>query len=346
MRILLRSLVAFVLFLLSHALLSDDLVKFGGDGLETVYVENPIKSVVKRVYIQREHSGDYILGIEFDNTVTFVPRIHTLPCGMKILLSFSEKVAAPRAKRISHPILKGYFFEKFGDSSLMFIAALNMPVKFISKKYTDHSIRIRFQLLKKRVVIVDAGHGGKDPGAHGITGDYEKNITLLMAMELSNALTNSGKYRVVLTRDKDIFYPADKRVEDLKGQSADLLISLHTDSNRDTSLRGMSIYTLPPNNKELDDLLKTSILFSKTLIGYVPDCCKIKTSPCRSSELKILKVNVPAVLIELGCLSNKVDNELLHSKEFRWKIIKAIQYAMDDFFKKLDENNIKNDNAN
>ena len=113
MRILLRSLVAFVLFLLSHALLSDDLVKFGGDGLETVYVENPIKSVVKRVYIQREHSGDYILGIEFDNTVTFVPRIHTLPCGMKILLSFSERVAAPRAKRISHPILKGYFFEKF-----------------------------------------------------------------------------------------------------------------------------------------------------------------------------------------------------------------------------------------
>lgn len=282
----------------------------------------------------------YNLRIEFYKNTSFIPRIHTLPNGLKIFLSFRDRVKLPKIEKANRGIIKGYFFEKFGTSSLMFVMALNEKVQFLKKSYTKTSINITFKVPKKYTIIIDAGHGGKDPGTQSPYEKYfEKNITLVIAIELRNELMKSGHYSVVLTRDSDTFIPLDNRLNYINSISGDLLISLHTDYNKDKNLGGISVYTLPQINegapsKEYNLNLIKSRRFAKYFTNYVPRFYKIRNHTCRNSDLKILKNSIPSVLIELGCISNKKDSKLLLSRLFREKIIYAILYALDQFFEK------------
>ncbi|MDR1361596.1 MAG: N-acetylmuramoyl-L-alanine amidase [Holosporaceae bacterium] len=306
---------------------------------------------IRKVYLKKE-GEDYFFCIDFLDDVSFTPRVHTLSNGMKIILSFGRPIKAPRTTNISHGIIKGYFFEKFGKSSLVLFLAMKENVTFTKKVYTKNSIKIGFRLNRKRLIVIDPGHGGKDPGTKGFSGDYEKNIVLVVAIELREVLMGSGKYRVILTRDSDTFLPIEDRKKNISKMAADMLISLHTDSNDDQKVRGISVYTLPNLNlltncdqeyredqNKYYNILAKSRNFAGLVTGYIPNACKISERPCRNSELKILKNKFPAVLLELGCVSNKVDNTLLHSREFREKVNNAILYALDDFFKKEDSAN-------
>jgi len=280
----------------------------------------------------------YNLTIEFRKKVDFVPRIHVLPNGIQMFLSFKKPVNLPKISKRNHGILRGYFFEKFGNSSLMFIMALKQKVEFVKKIYTKNSIKISFR--RKPTIIIDAGHGGKDPGTRSPYEKYlEKDIALITAVELRSALLKTGRYDVVLTRDKDEFISLDDRIKRAKSGNGDVLISLHTDYNKDKNLRGISVYTLPPHgfsesDQKFNYTLRKSKRFSKSLIGYIPNLCKIKHQACRSSDLKILRTGIPSILVELGCISNSKDSKLLLSKLFRKKVIYAILYALDEFFDK------------
>ncbi len=302
---------------------------------------------IKKVSLKKEDDKYHFL-VEFVKNAEFSPRIHTLPTGAKILLSFQSDVTPPSTKKINHGIINGYFFEKFGKSSLMLFLSLKENVVFTEKRYTDNSIKLTFKITKKQVIAIDAGHGGRDFGAKCLSGDYEKNINLIMAIELRNLLIDSGRYKVVFTRSKDVFVPIDTRRNQIETVKPDLLISLHTDSNNDKNIRGISLYTLPNldylkqtsddyysniNQEEYYKILSFSRKFSNILTRYIPNKCKMQNKTCRNSELKILKVHTPAVLIELGCVSNKIDNKLLHFKDFRDKTNRAILYAIDQFFK-------------
>lgn len=101
---------------------------------------------------------------------------------------------------------------------------------------------------ERKVVVIDAGHGGVDPGAISVGGIYEKDITLPMALELKKALEKDGRYKAVLTRSTDVFLRLRERVEVARAAGADLFISLHADSVGSPigaqALRGASVYTL------------------------------------------------------------------------------------------------------
>ncbi len=296
---------------------------------------------VKSVLLTQE--GDtYHLNIKFDDQVAFVPRIHLQPVGLRIFLSFKKPVVLPKIGKLDQGVVKGYFFEKFGESSLMFIMSTKQPVNFIEKKYTKDSIKIVFR--KKPTIVIDAGHGGKDPGTQSPYEKYfEKDITLTMAIELRNALLKTNHYNVVLTRDSDTFIPLDDRLNIANSSCGDLLISLHADFNNDKNLRGMSIYTLPrseaaQNAGVLVKNLQKSENFARELMKYIPYSCQIPKEARRASDLKILKNNMPSILIEMGCISNQKDSKLLISKLFREKVIYAILYALEEFFDKEKDN--------
>lgn len=302
-------------------------------------------NAVEDVSLSQENDV-YNLIIKFNNKVAFVPRVHLLPNGLQIFLSFNHPIKLPHFTRKDHDLIKGYFFEKFGNSSLMFIMALKQKVIFIKKKYTQDSIKIAFR--KKPTIIIDAGHGGKDSGTQSPYEKYlEKNIALITAIELRQVLLNTNQYNVVLTRDTDEFLSLENRIKKINAYNGDLMISLHTDYNNDKNLQGMSVYTLPPaefneENRKFNENLRKSKNFSHKLLDYIPSVCKIKHQACRNSELKILKNNIPSVLIELGCISNKKDSKLLISKLFREKVIYAILYALDEFFHKKKETSERN----
>ena len=313
------------------------------------------QQLVERVHIEKV--GDiYSLNVYFVSGIKFLPRIHTLRNGAKIIVSFSKAVAMPKATRIDHEIINGCFFERLGTSSLMLVFSLKENIAFIEKKQTANSLKLIFKLVRKKNVMIDAGHGGRDSGASCLKNhnnkhayDYEKNVTLVMAVELRNLLRATERYNVILTRERDEFMSAKDRKKKIALSRGDVLISLHTDSHDDKNMRGISIYTLSnldlmknkgdkknfeKNIKQYNDLLSASRKFANILMKYIPNMCKIKNRPCRNAELKILKSGIPSILIELGCVSNEKDNELLHSRDFRYKTNRAVLYALDDFFAK------------
>ena len=95
--------------------------------------------------------------------------------------------------------------------------------------------------VPKPLVMLDPGHGGKDPGAIGVSGTYEKHVSLASAMELKHLLEAGGHYRVALTRARDVFVPLDDRVARAQAQGADLFVSMHADALADHAVRGASI---------------------------------------------------------------------------------------------------------
>ncbi|MFN7038776.1 MAG: N-acetylmuramoyl-L-alanine amidase [Alphaproteobacteria bacterium] len=218
---------------------------------------------------------------------------------------------------------------------------------------------------RKPVIVIDAGHGGEDPGTIGrFTNIYEKDITLKYARTLANILEKKKLYKVVLTRNKDKFLSLASRVAKAQAEKADLFISLHADSHADPNMKGMSVYTLSENiedknnknienklnlasskfdNSDLKEILNDlverkrkniSAEFANSLISELNKEVTIVKNSHRFAGFKVLKNDeVPAVLIELGYLSNKSEEKLIMSEKYKIKIINALIQAIDKHFK-------------
>jgi N-acetylmuramoyl-L-alanine amidase len=228
----------------------------------------------------------------------------------------------------------------------------------------------------KHTVVIDAGHGGVDPGARGVSGAYEKHITLAMAKQVKQALQSTGRYNVILTRDRDIFIPLRERTAIARKAGADLFISLHADTFKDRRVSGASVYTLSEraSSKEAQalaerenkadliagvDLSSTaddlsfilldmaqrdtknqSSRFAETLVRDLSRSSKVLRNPHRFAGFAVLKApDVPAVLIELGFLSNKTDEKSLRSKKHRAKLAQAIKTSINRYFNRVEEAN-------
>lgn len=223
---------------------------------------------------------------------------------------------------------------------------------------------------RKPLIAIDAGHGGVDPGTIGVGGVYEKDVTLAAARELAKVLTDSGRYRALLTRDKDVFLKLRQRTEIARKNHADLFLSLHADSISDRNHRGASVYTLSENasDKEASALaskenkadviagidlseensLVQSILidlaqretmnlssnFATDMVRELASDVKLQQRTHRFAGFAVLKApDIPSALFEMGYLSNPTDAKLLQSPAHREKMAKAILRALDDYFK-------------
>lgn len=222
----------------------------------------------------------------------------------------------------------------------------------------------------RRVVAIDAGHGGVDPGAIGRGGTHEKHITLLMAREMKARMEATGRYRVILTRDQDIFVPLRDRVNIGRAHGAEMFISLHADANPKPAVRGGSVYTLSEvaSDKEAEmlaakenkaDLIAgmdlsqesaevTSILldlaqretmnysavFAAMMVSELGRSVTLLGNSHRFAGFAVLKApDVPSVLFELGYLSNSAEEKLLNQADYRRKIADGVIRAADRFFR-------------
>jgi N-acetylmuramoyl-L-alanine amidase len=223
------------------------------------------------------------------------------------------------------------------------------------------------------VVVIDPGHGGIDNGTQAASGETEKAIVLAFGLALRDRIAESGKYRVVLTRDDDTFIPLGDRVKIARGQDAALFVSIHADAlpRREGDAQGATIYTLSDKasdaeaerlaeleNKadaiggvnlteeptEVADILidlaqretrTFSSRFAHTLMGEMKNTMRMHKHPLKSAGFKVLKApDVPSALIELGYVSNKDDLKLLTSESWRSRSVAAVAQAIDAFLAK------------
>jgi N-acetylmuramoyl-L-alanine amidase len=223
---------------------------------------------------------------------------------------------------------------------------------------------------EKPVVVVDAGHGGVDPGAIGVSGVYEKKIALDYSHEVARRLRETGLYEVVMTRDRDIFLPLRERVRIARAAGADLFLSIHANTHPKRSTKGFSVYTLSnkASDKEAaalaalenksdviggvdlgdysDDVQNILIDFAQAktnelsvrfarenLVGEIGQRARLLGRPWRSAGFAVLKApDVPSVLLELGYISNPTEERLLVSRAHREKMSAAIVRAVGKYF--------------
>ncbi len=223
------------------------------------------------------------------------------------------------------------------------------------------------------VIVIDAGHGGKDPGTIGnFARSKEKNITLAYAKELGRQLGNTKRYTVYLTRDSDIFIPLKKRVELARRKKADMFISLHANSIADSGISGFSIYTLSEKSSDKQaellaqkenradiinginfsgasqDIMKTLIdLSQREAMNGSASFANIAIKSVRKSSINILQnthrfagfavltaPDMVSTLIELGYLSNKAEEKLMNSLGYKRLVAESLVNAIDEYFAK------------
>ena len=216
--------------------------------------------------------------------------------------------------------------------------------------------------------MLDPGHGGKDPGAIGVSGTYEKQVSLAAALELKRQLEAGGRYRVVLTRVRDTFIPLDERVAKAQEHGAALFVSMHADALADHEVRGASVYTLSntasdaqtaalaqrensadrfagPNfhaSPEVARILASLVRretrvgsgrLARDMVGSLDQDVPMLPNPERHAGFVVLKAaDIPSVLVEMGFMSNPADEAELRRPQHRARVAEAMKRAVDAYF--------------
>ena len=221
---------------------------------------------------------------------------------------------------------------------------------------------------KKHIIVIDAGHGGKDPGCIGKGGTQEKTIVLSVAKKLKNKLDAAG-YKTFLTRSTDVYLKLAERAEIAEKKHADLFISLHANANPSRDMKGYSISTLSEkaSDEEAQKLAESENAADKIDVSgfekfskeirvalsslqqhavaelseeYANGCAKSfnrasieqqKGPAVRHAPFAVLRSTVPGALIELGHLSNKNEEKLLKSDAHQNKLVDAIVNSVNSY---------------
>jgi len=224
------------------------------------------------------------------------------------------------------------------------------------------------------IIVIDPGHGGKDPGAIGAGGIQEKDVVLPIAMEVKKYLEKYKNLKVYLTREDDKFIPLGNRIEFANKKNADLFISIHTNAaeNKSENLGGYKMYFLSDaknesdertamfensvvaleNKKEADGQGLTALLSSLASNEYLKESQDISIMLEKSFGKNLKELNklhsgigqanfhvlagalMPAVLVETAFISNPKEEKLLENKNFHKKTGEAIGMAIVEFRKK------------
>ncbi len=219
------------------------------------------------------------------------------------------------------------------------------------------------------LVLLDPGHGGKDPGAIGISGTYEKHIAIAAAAELRRQLLAAGTCRVRLSRDSDVFIPLEDRVAIAQERGAALFVSMHADALHDPAVRGASVYTLsatasdaqtaslartendadryggprigsvsPEVQRILASLVRQetregSARMARSVVSAFRPKVELLDNPDRHAAFVVLKAaDIPSVLVEMGFMSNRRDEAALRRADHRAMVARAMTRAIGMYF--------------
>lgn len=226
---------------------------------------------------------------------------------------------------------------------------------------------VSHQTSRKPLIVIDPGHGGKDPGASSKAGLHEKDITLATALALRDQLLGTERYDVALTRSTDVFIELEDRVTKARNLGADLFIALHADAGPKPATSGASVYTLSPEgekridgarkkndwildvevdsnrpeevNQILADLVQRETKNqSARFAGMVADSLTksgwpiLENTHRKKSLYVLLSPDVPAALLEMGFMTNDSDVTALTSEAKRKKLVRSVADAIDAFF--------------
>lgn len=218
------------------------------------------------------------------------------------------------------------------------------------------------------LVVIDAGHGGHDPGASGSAGEREKDLTLMLAQSLRDALLADGRVRVAMTRDTDRFLVLEERADIAHRLGADLFVSVHADAAQSDTAQGATVYTLSDkasdavagalaarenkantvNGVKLDgqgaavssilvdlarrEMRERSVRFGGLVVREGQQALRFHETPQREAAFVVLKsLDLPSALIEAGYISNAEDARAMRDPAWRRVFAGSVARAIEIF---------------
>jgi N-acetylmuramoyl-L-alanine amidase len=214
-------------------------------------------------------------------------------------------------------------------------------------------------------IVIDPGHGGKDPGAIGKSGLMEKDVVLDIALKLRNLLEKQLSKRVILTRESDVFIPLDERTLIANAKKADLFISIHTNSSPKKKTRGVEIYLVGQSTDRtamataarensaseramsdleviLNDLLENTKIDESLELAHTTRRSFLKTVGAhynhtvdlgvkRAPFYVLINANMPSILAEVAFISNPTEEQRLSNETYRQRIAEALFEGIRDY---------------
>lgn len=185
--------------------------------------------------------------------------------------------------------------------------------------------------IYSKIVVLDAGHGGKDPGATK-NGYKEKDISFTILNNYTKKLFENSDIKVYFTRETDVLIDLYDRADFTSEVGADLFLSLHLNANNSTAVKGTEVYYSADNNKTTTSGLN-SYLFAKHMVDNLSKTMSTKNRGALKSEFVVVKYNtVPAVLVELGYMTNTEDLAKLTNKTYQQKAAETIYRSVLEIF--------------
>ncbi len=222
---------------------------------------------------------------------------------------------------------------------------------------------------RRRIIVLDPGHGGEAPGAVGRGGTQEKDVVLSIAKMTRENLNKKPGYRALLTRDGDYYVSFRKRMQTARDNNADLFVSIHADASRSRRVRGSSVYTLSlrgasseaarllAKDENLADVIggspagesayesdpivlnmfqtnsiNRSKSYGQILLQHLDDVGNVKFRRIQEAPFLVLKLpEIPSALVEIAFISNPDEEKLLRSKRHQRKLAQALASAIEEF---------------
>jgi N-acetylmuramoyl-L-alanine amidase len=307
---------------------------------------------LKETRVREDFPHEFILNKPGIDKIMITP----LPQGIiRVELSLGENVETKVFKQ-----------KKFQDKPDRIVIDIEFPdvEKQESKEREEEKV-----LRKNKIIIIDPGHGGDDPGAVGKLKTQEKNVVLDISRKLRDILNSKEGYRAFLTRDGDYYVPFKKRLKIAREYGADLFLSIHADAFRQRGARGSSVYCLSlrgasseaakllaknenmadiiggsPNGENSDEsdpiilnifqtnTINSSRTFGSCVIKHLDKVNKVKFGKIQEAPFIVLKLpEIPSLLVETAYISNPKEEKLLRSGRFQTEIAKAIAASVTEF---------------
>ena len=264
-----------------------------------------------------------------------------------------------------HQKVEVFKLKKFQDKPERIV--VDIILEQVSKE-EETTVRIS-EPKQKKIIVIDPGHGGEDPGAVGKRRTYEKNVVLSIAREIKKAINKMPGYRAVLTRDGDYYVSFSKRLQKAKDLGASLFISVHADAARNRYAKGSSVYCLSTGaasneaakllakNENLSDILggvpesegnnesnqiimnmfqtntiNLSKIYAGILMKHLDLVSRLKHKSVQEAPFRVLKLpDIPAVLIETAYISNLQEESLLKQSGFQKKLATSIASSIGEY---------------
>ena len=333
----------------------------------------------------------------FDTSKTATHQVFTLHDPERLVLDIpsAKFTRSAKAKLPKGGVIQGIRSAIRDKNTLRIVVDLDQPVKvksFVLKPNAQYSHRLVLDLEprqasakkpagtvrtagyaapRQRVIAIDAGHGGDDPGARGRRGTREKDVVLSISRKLATLINRQPGMRAVLTRDGDYFLPLRKRMQKARAANAELFISIHADAFHKRSARGSSVFVLsrrgassemarwlavrenasdlvggvslddkdPVLKEVLLDLAQTatrqsSVAAANAVFREMKRLGKTHNGKVQKAGFMVLKSpDIPSMLVETAFISNPTEEKRLRSPRHQQKIALAILKGVQAYFK-------------